>query len=531
MALELRDATTRHIKLRMGIQGPYKSGKTFTAMTIMEMLLKRLRGIGQLEGDGQWAVADTEKESARRYARRSDGSGFTFKHIRCGIGDANQLIEAIGLIGSNGLSGGILDSTSPEWGGRNGVVARQNEIVTERGSKAQFSSWADAKKPHHAFVDAMTDAPFHLIATIRSRVKHAQEGSSIVRLGMKPIQNEELPYEFDILGEMNHLHQLRIFGSRCPTVDNRVFDPIGAAGGLNPLTRFIELVADWLTDSGTATRGQEYREGVLDPASIGTILALVEKLGVPDTKWQAILANNYGVSRLEDLDPDKAKTLIRNLQAKLAAPPATATTAIPTVSPQPTIPTPSVTVTAATPPPATPPPAVAPAPSPAPAPAVVVASGPPIAQGLTDVQRDEIVEQILRCKAAMGMPDGAYVKALEKRGISVDPDDATDGYATATAALQDDELKAFLDKMVEQVNIRTGGARSTPQPATAPPAVAPSVGSLSPQDLEDAAVPKIASVAESVANDPTPATMATAAATQEGGKPKRTRKPKETPAA
>lgn len=502
MALELRKATRKRIKLRMSIQGAYKSGKSLTSMVIMDSLLKRLKEAGELEGNGQFAVGDSERRSSERYARSRDGSGYDFDVVPIAKGSADEFIECLNLIESHHYSGAMLDSISPEWAGKHGIVAQQGEMVEAKSSKGRvngFAVWGEAKKPHHAFLDRVTSADMHLICTIRCSIKHSQDPSgAVVRLGWKPKQHEEVPFEFDILAEMNHRHQLKIIGSRFRAIDNLVFDPIGTVGATNPIESLGTLIADWLTDGGAATETDASHAPTLDAGLVRQIVDLKTAWGIPEDKWMHVLTNTYGVSRIEDIDPDKATTLVANLKERVRKKTVDAGTA-------------SILDTALVPPSIRDAPRIEPEPTPAPA------VTPPASTGLSSDERVVILGQIQGARLGMGMPEAAFRKGLAKFNV----EDASE--------LQDEELTDFRDRLLALWE-KKRAASSTPiipvdgngAGTMEPPAASPST--LSPAHiagLVDGSIPTVESNGAGI--EPAPEPEAVPATTAPPAAPKRTR--------
>ena len=91
----------------------------------------------------------------------------------------------------------------------------------------KFGNWKAATPEHNALVNAMLGARLHIVATVRSKMEYAQvlnpdkNRYEVVRLGMKPIQRDNLEYEFDVICEMDSEAHLKV-----------IKDPLSRSGWL-----------------------------------------------------------------------------------------------------------------------------------------------------------------------------------------------------------------------------------------------------------------------------------------------------------
>lgn len=204
MAPQFKKATRDQSKVRMAITGPTGSGKTYTALSIARHLGKRV------------ALIDTENGSAALYSDE-----FDFDVLELGDNyHPQRYVEAIRAAASAGYDVVIVDSLSHAWNGKGGVL----EIA---GGK--FTGWKDARPAHEMLVNCLVSMRqrIHIIATMRSAMEHVQEevdGKKVVRkLGMEARQDKDMSYEFDVQGEMDHVHTMTIAKTRCKPLDGRTF--------------------------------------------------------------------------------------------------------------------------------------------------------------------------------------------------------------------------------------------------------------------------------------------------------------------
>jgi hypothetical protein len=105
-------------------------------------------------------------------------------------------------------------------------------------------------------VDAILQAPMHVITTMRSRMEYVQEASAetgktmIRKVGLAPIQRPGMEYEFDVVADVDIDHRLHISKSRCSALAD--------ANAIKPGPSFWAPLLAWLeTGSGDALREVE----------------------------------------------------------------------------------------------------------------------------------------------------------------------------------------------------------------------------------------------------------------------------------
>lgn len=212
----LRKASRRKAKIRLGISGPSGSGKTITALLIAYGITGTWDTIG---------VIDTESNSADLYANHTVKSGKKdFK-----IGEFNVLplrppftperyIEAIQDCENAGMEVIIIDSSSHEWNGEGGVIELVDHLKKSSGN-AFTGGWSEATPRHNKFVQAMLSSPAHIIACMRSKVDYileANDKGKMVpkKMGLAPVQREGLDYEFTTHFDLNQHHMAKAMKDR-----------------------------------------------------------------------------------------------------------------------------------------------------------------------------------------------------------------------------------------------------------------------------------------------------------------------------
>jgi hypothetical protein len=280
VALTFSKATKKSARLRLALIGAAGSGKTYTAITVACAL------------GGRVAVIDTERGSASKYADL-----FDFDVLEMDNFHPQNYAEAIQAAGRAGYGVVVIDSLSHAWVGKGGALEIHDAAVDrQKGNKNQFTAWREVTPHHNAMVEAIVQAPLHVIATMRAKTEYVQEkdertGKTVVRkVGLAPVQRDGLEYEFDVVGDIDQDHTLVVSKSRCPKLAD--------AAIRRPGKEFAETLKSWLT-MGSATvpaaQGRAVSTAPVGPAAMapaGLIFQLhAQILSRTKTKtWAGVLA-------------------------------------------------------------------------------------------------------------------------------------------------------------------------------------------------------------------------------------------------
>lgn len=226
MAIEIRKATRKKAKLRLGIAAPSGAGKTYSSLLLAF-------GIG-----GKIGMIDTEHGSGDLYA---DLGEYDIINIDAPF-TAKKYLDAIDAFEKAGYSTIIIDSLSHAWAGDGGLLDKQGKIVDSDPRANSYTAWRKVTPDHNALVDAMLTSPCHIIACMRSKQEYVQEkddkGKTIVRkVGMAPVQREGMEYEFTVMLDINSEHYATASKDR-----TRIFD--GFIGKLSIETG--QQLLEWL---------------------------------------------------------------------------------------------------------------------------------------------------------------------------------------------------------------------------------------------------------------------------------------------
>lgn len=234
-----RKATKSQAKLRLAISGPSGSGKTFTALTLGKTLGKRM------------AVIDTERGSASKYA----GDVAEFDSAGMELFSVQNYLKAIGEAAAAGYDVLVIDSLSHAWSGRGGIL----EEADKMGGK--FSAWAKLTPLQQKLIDAILSYPGHVIATMRSKTEYqvtVEEGKNgtkqtkVEKLGLAPVQRDDVSYEFDVMLDMNDRNVATVTKSRCSAIAGQSI--------LKPGQELAETLLVWLTDGAEVPQARHFAE-------------------------------------------------------------------------------------------------------------------------------------------------------------------------------------------------------------------------------------------------------------------------------
>lgn len=217
MGFEVTIAQREKLKAAISIFGASGSGKTLTSLLLAYgMMQEAYPNIDESELWKKIGVIDTEHKRALLYANNTV-KGYKIGGFQYLAFDAPystvRYQEAIGLLKKSGCEVIVVDSLSHAWDGIGGILYQQQELG------GRFQDWKPMKPVIKKFIQALTENDVHIIATIRVKqdyqAERGEDGKLQVRkLGLKPIQKDDLEYEFMIALRMEQNHVA------VPTKDN-----------------------------------------------------------------------------------------------------------------------------------------------------------------------------------------------------------------------------------------------------------------------------------------------------------------------
>lgn len=293
MSIQFAKATKSQAKARVAIFGPAGAGKTMTALRI---------ATGLAGEKGRIAVLDTEHGSASKYADR-----FTFDTCKLGDSASVEVVaEGLQAAKEGGYDVVVVDSLSHSW---QELLADVEKIAKAKYRGNTWSAWSEGTPKQQAMVKAILRAPFHLIATMRSKTAWLEEKDERtgrvkpVRVGLAPEAGKGIEYEFDLLMEMNPEHFATIIKDRTGKYQDALLE--------KPGEDFGRALAAWLSDAPP-------------PAKLASE-TLVERLGVSGVTEADATAFLHARKKLAagesvgDMPEDRATALMANIDAFVAA--------------------------------------------------------------------------------------------------------------------------------------------------------------------------------------------------------------------
>lgn len=190
--MQLRKATRKQAKIRLGFSAVSGGGKTYSAILVAKGLCGDMSKV---------AVIDTENGSADLYAHLGDYNVLPLAAPY----SPERYIEAIRSCEKAGMEVIIIDSITHEWDGKGGCL----EIVEQLGGK--YQDWAKVTPRHQAFIDAILHSPCHVITTVRRKQDYemTKDGNGRIKVekgGLREITREGFEYELTINLEMDTKH-------------------------------------------------------------------------------------------------------------------------------------------------------------------------------------------------------------------------------------------------------------------------------------------------------------------------------------
>lgn len=189
--ISIQTAERAGARLVISLAGISGSGKTFTALQLAH-------GMANFRSD-KVGLLDTENRRGRLYSDiLKDREGNVAPFL---VGDLEppfspkRYIDAIMAFQRAGVEVLVIDSVTHEWEGTGGC----EEIAISTGS-AKFPNWANAKREHKAFVNALLQSDMHIIVCVRARekvrvTKDGQGKTVVESIGIQPVTEKNFMFE------------------------------------------------------------------------------------------------------------------------------------------------------------------------------------------------------------------------------------------------------------------------------------------------------------------------------------------------
>ena len=149
--MQLKQASRKKAKIRLGLSSVSGGGKTFSALLIAKGLSNDFSKV---------AIIDTENCSADLYAHLGNYNVVPLHPPYT----PERYIEAITACENAGMEVIIIDSISHEWEGKGGIL----ELSDSLGGQYQ-SAWKILTPRHEAFKTSIIQSSCHIITTVRRK--------------------------------------------------------------------------------------------------------------------------------------------------------------------------------------------------------------------------------------------------------------------------------------------------------------------------------------------------------------------------
>jgi len=236
-----KKAERKKAKLRMALVGCSGSGKTKSALYLA-------KGIG-----GKIAVIDTERGSASLY---SDVTEFDTLELNAPF-TPQRYIDFIKAAEKAGYTTLIIDSLSHAWAGEGGLLEMVDKFTASSRSGNAFSTgWKHCTPEQNKLVGTILGVNLHIICCIRTKTAYELQTNekgklSPVKIGLAPVQRENIDYEFTLIFDIDHESHFAKVSKNRTSLFNDVPFLITAKTGeeiLNWLNEGIDVVVPDTTD-------------------------------------------------------------------------------------------------------------------------------------------------------------------------------------------------------------------------------------------------------------------------------------------
>ena len=255
--MELRQATRKKAKIRLGLSAVSGGGKTYSALLIARGLSSSWEKV---------AIIDTENGSADLYSHLGNYNVITLNNH-----SPEDYIAAIITCEKAGMETIITDSITHEW---DWCLDYQSQI----GGK--YQDWAKVSPRHEAFKTKIINSNCHIITTVRRKqdydmIKDSNGRTKVEKAGLKEQTREGWEYELTINLELDIRHFATAGKDRTGLfMDKPAFIPTIETG---------ELIKNWC-ELGIDPYEQERKEFEQFKEEVDKI-GSIEGLGKIASKW------------------------------------------------------------------------------------------------------------------------------------------------------------------------------------------------------------------------------------------------------
>lgn len=293
MAIQLKKAQRKRVKLKIGLSAPSGGGKTASSLILAYGLLKGEHP--DWSDDEIWAhiaLIDTENGSGELYAGVTIGGTHIGEYNVISIDppyEPQKYIDAFSACKEAGMEVCIADSLTHAWSGQGGLLEKQGNISKRTGNS--YTAWREVTPLHNKMIDAILQTDMHFICTMRAKTEYVQEkdnnGRTTVRkIGLAPVQRDGMEYEFSMFIDIDTDHQAYVSKDRTGVLDGEYFTITPETG---------EKLAKWL------------QTGAAPDSAPKVILTKADSTPKPEETLEALIPQIDAIAKeLPELGVDKA---------------------------------------------------------------------------------------------------------------------------------------------------------------------------------------------------------------------------------
>ncbi len=226
--MKIRKATKKQSKIKMSLQGPAGSGKSFSSILLAKGLVSDLSKV---------VVIDTESGSADLYSHLGD-----YQVLRLVPPySPERYIEAIESCEKFGAEVIIIDSISHCW---EELLFYHSQLPGN-----SFSNWGKVTPRQNQFLRKILSSSAHVIATLRVKQDYVLSEKTngkvqVEKLGLKSIQRDGVDYEFTVSFELDMQNNAKAIKDRTGLFANQPAFKISSETG--------RTIANWCTSGLSA---------------------------------------------------------------------------------------------------------------------------------------------------------------------------------------------------------------------------------------------------------------------------------------
>lgn len=191
MAFVIKKAKREKIFTKTALIGPSGGGKTYSALRLATGMAEEIEKESGKEA--KILMLNTEQSRGQYYANEFDYDIIDLDAPH----HPSRYVEAINFAVEEGYSILIIDSASSEWSGSGGCLDLQQQ------AGGTYQAWRKITPLHNAFIEAISDSPIHIIATMRGKDQYEmtqdEKGKkSVQKLALGASQRDGFEYEFTV---------------------------------------------------------------------------------------------------------------------------------------------------------------------------------------------------------------------------------------------------------------------------------------------------------------------------------------------